>query len=150
MLHTIVKIVVSLILILAATAVGKARPSLAGLVGTMPLTALLIMIWLHLETAGDVATMRTYATGAFFGIFPSLLFFAVAVSCYRKNLPLACVLALSFAAWLTGALVHQHLLGGNGGKGERGQNISHEDRRVASAADSSWLSSSSSNEQDQR
>ena len=73
MLQMAVKIIVSLSIILTAIAIGKARPSLAGLVGTMPLTALLILIWLHVEARGDPSTMRDYVTGAFFGIIPSPL-----------------------------------------------------------------------------
>ncbi len=112
MLQIAVKVVVTLCVILAATAVGKKWPSLAGLIGTMPLTALLIMIWLHVGQRGDSFVMRGYTKGAFFGIFPSMAFFGIAQLCYRKGLPLGVVLSVSFAAWLAGAVMHQALLRG--------------------------------------
>lgn len=111
LLQTFVKVFVSVGVILTATAIAKEWPSLGGLIGTMPLTALLIMIWLHVETKGDSETMRGCVTGAFFGVLPTLAFFGAAVVCYRRGLSVPFVLALGFAAWLAGAAVHQIILG---------------------------------------
>jgi hypothetical protein len=40
-----IKIVLSVTIILVATAIAKRVPSLAGLIGVMPLTGALILVW---------------------------------------------------------------------------------------------------------
>ena len=109
-MQMIVKIVISVAVILAATAIGKRLPSTAGLIGVMPLTGALILVWVYLENRGDPHIMQDFAKGALWGILPSILFFIVAFFCFRKHLPLSIVLISSFGAWLAGAAVHQWLL----------------------------------------
>jgi len=109
-MQMIVKIVISVAVILAATAIGKRLPSTAGLIGVMPLTGALILVWVYLENRGDPHIMQDFAKGALWGILPSILFFIVAFFCFRKHLPLSIVLISSFGAWLAGAVVHQWLL----------------------------------------
>lgn len=104
------KIVLSIAIILMATAIGKKLPSTAGLIGVMPLTGALVLVWVYLENRGDPVIMQDFAKGALWGILPSILFFLVALFCFRKNLPLPIVLASSFGVWLAGAAVHQWLL----------------------------------------
>ncbi|MDQ1336947.1 MAG: hypothetical protein QG552_3897 [Thermodesulfobacteriota bacterium] len=109
-MQTIVKIVISVAVILAATAIGKRLPSTAGLIGVMPLTGALILVWVYLENRGDPHVMQDFAKGALWGILPSILFFVVAFFCFRKHLPLPIVLISSFGAWLSAAVVHQWVL----------------------------------------
>ncbi len=106
----LVKAAVSVAIILFATGVARRFPSLAGLIGTMPLTGALILVWIYLENKGDQAVMRNYAVGALFGIGPSILFFLVAFIGFKKGFPLQVVLSSGIAAWLMGALVHQYFL----------------------------------------
>jgi len=106
----LVKAAVSVAIILLATGVARRFPSLAGLIGTMPLTGALILVWIYLENKGDQAVMRNYAVGALFGIGPSILFFLVAFIGFKRGLPLQVVLSSSMAAWLMGAWVHQYFL----------------------------------------
>jgi hypothetical protein len=40
-------------IILGATAIGKKLPSTAGLIGVMPLTGALVLVWMYLENKGD-------------------------------------------------------------------------------------------------
>ena len=106
----LVKAVVSMVVILIATGVARRFPSLAGLIGTMPLTGALILAWIYLENNGDQTVMRNYATGALFGIAPSILFFLIAFIGFSKGFPLKVVFSASMAAWLIGASVHQYFL----------------------------------------
>jgi uncharacterized membrane protein (GlpM family) len=76
----------------------------------MPLTGALVLIWMYLENKGDPEIMQNFAKGALWGIFPSILFFLVALYCFKKHLSLPTALASSFAAWLVAALVHQWFL----------------------------------------
>ncbi len=47
------KVCLSIAIILIATAVGKKLPSTAGLVGVMPLTGALVLVWMYIENKGD-------------------------------------------------------------------------------------------------
>ena len=106
----LIKAAVSATIILFATGMARRFPSLAGLIGTMPLTGALILVWIYLENKGDQTVMRNYAAGALFGIAPSILFFLVAFIGFKKEFPLQVVLSSGIAAWLMGALVHQYIL----------------------------------------
>lgn len=109
-MQVLIKIALSVAIILAATAIGKKLPATAGLVGVMPLTGALVLVWMYLENSGDPGIMQQFARGALWGIVPSILFFAVALFCFTRQLPLPAVLILSFGAWFGGALIHQWLL----------------------------------------
>lgn len=109
-MQIVVKIILSVIVILAATAVGKRVPSAAGLIGVMPLTGALVLVWMFIENKGDPKVMEPFAEGALWGILPSILFFIVALFCFKKELSLPIVLASSFGVWLVAACVHQWAL----------------------------------------
>ena len=106
----VIKICLSIIIILTATAIGRRMPSLAGLIGVMPLTGALVLVWMHIENQGDPAIMNSFVKGALWGILPSVLFFLVALLCFNRQFPLPLTLFSSFGAWLAAALVHQWFL----------------------------------------
>lgn len=106
----LIKTVLSVLIILGATALGRRFPSAAGLIGVMPLTGALVLVWMYWDNRGNSEVMQGFARGAVWGILPSLLFFIVALLCFKRQMPLAVVLAASFGAWMAGAFVHQWLL----------------------------------------
>jgi uncharacterized membrane protein (GlpM family) len=108
----ITKSLISLCVILFCTwIVDKHKlPTLAGLLAVMPLTGLVLLIWLYVDHPGNFKLMTDYTKGALWGIVPSTLFFLVAFVCFRKQLSLWIVLCASFAVWLIAAFVHQWLL----------------------------------------
>jgi len=106
----IIKLLISVCVISICAAVARKVPTLAGLIAVMPLTGLIVLIWLYLDNPGNSALMTDYAKGALWGIVPSILFFLVAFICFHKQLPLWIVLCASFAVWLVGAFFHQLLL----------------------------------------
>lgn len=109
-MQVIIKAVLSVMIILLATAFGQKIPSAAGLIGVMPLTGALVLVWMYLENKGDSAIMQDFTRGAIWGILPSILFFLVAFYCFKRNFSLPIVLVLSFAAWTGAAIIHQWLL----------------------------------------
>jgi uncharacterized membrane protein (GlpM family) len=109
-MQILIKAVLSVVIILAATAVGKKLPSTAGLIGVMPLAGALVLIWMYLENEGNPKVMQSFAKGALWGILPSVLFYLVAFFCFRRNLSLPTVLVASFGVWLCAAFVHQWIL----------------------------------------
>ena len=109
-MQTLIKVVLSVAIILAATTIGKKMPSTAGLVGVMPLTGALVLVWMYLENKGDPEVMQAFTKGALWGILPSILFFLVAFLCFKKEFSLPLVIAASFGVWLVAAFVHQWAL----------------------------------------
>jgi uncharacterized membrane protein (GlpM family) len=106
-MQLLLKVTISLFIILAATAIGRKWPSLAGLVGVMPLTGALVLVWLTLDSGNDPRLMQQFTWGALWGLLPTMLFFLTAFLCFRKGLPLAAVLTASFGIWLAAAIAHQ-------------------------------------------
>lgn len=105
-----IKVLISACIIAACMLIGKKQPSLAGLIAVMPLTGLLVMVWLWWDEPDDLAAMISYTKGAIWGILPSILFFATALLCFYKKMPFWIILCASFAVWLAGAVIHQLLL----------------------------------------
>lgn len=106
----VIKLLISLCIIVFCTHIGRKLPTLGGLIAVMPLTGLLVLIWLYLDNPGNWALMTAYTKGALWGILPTILFFLVAFLCFRSEKPLWFVLSASFAVWLAAAFVHQWLL----------------------------------------
>ena len=109
-MQILLKVALSIVIILIATAIAKKFPSAAGLIGVMPLTGALVLVWVYVENNGNPEVMQGFAKGALWGILPSILFFVVALLCFKKQIPLPGVLAASFGIWLLAAIVHQWLL----------------------------------------
>jgi len=106
-MQILLKITLSIAVILVATAIAKKYPSAAGLIGVMPLTGALVLVWVYLENKGNAEVMQAFTKGALWGILPSILFFLVALLCFKKQVSLPGVLASSFGVWLLAAAVHQ-------------------------------------------
>ena len=106
-----IKLLISVCVIAFCAQIGRKLPTLAGLIAVMPLTGLIVLVWLYRENPGNFDLMTEYTKGALWGIVPSVLFFLVAFICFRRHLPFWLVLCASFAVWLIGAFVHQWLLG---------------------------------------
>ena len=63
-MQLLIKVIISMAIILAATAIGKKLPSTAGLIGVMPLAGALILVWMYLENKGDSNVMQEFTKGA--------------------------------------------------------------------------------------
>lgn len=109
-MQILIKAIISVAVILAATTIGRKFPSMAGLIGVMPLAGALVLVWMFVENKGNPDIMQEFAKGALWGILPSVLFYVVAYVCFKKQLPLSIVLVSSFGAWIGAAFVHQWLL----------------------------------------
>jgi len=107
----VIKLLISVCIIVFCGQIGRKLPSLAGLIAVMPLTGLIVLIWLHLDNPGNFKLMNDYCKAALWGILPSILFFLAAFVCFRKELRrLWIVLCISFVVWLIAAFIHQWLL----------------------------------------
>ncbi len=106
----IIKLLISVSIIILCSQIGRKLPTLAGLIAVMPLTGLIVLVWIYLDNPADTAVVIDYCKGALWGILPSILFFLMAFFCFRKQLSLWIVLCASFAIWIAAAIVHQLLL----------------------------------------
>jgi hypothetical protein len=70
-----IKLAVTIAVIVLCTQIGRKLPSLAGLIATMPLTGLIVLMWLYFDNPGNYDLLVNYTKGALWGIFPSILFF---------------------------------------------------------------------------
>jgi uncharacterized membrane protein (GlpM family) len=105
-----VKLVITNLIIISCVQIGRKFPSLAGLIATMPLTSLLVLLWLDLDNPGDIRLITEYTRGVLWGIIPTILFFGAAYLCFRRQCPLSVALSAGFGLWLAGAVVHQWLV----------------------------------------
>jgi len=110
-LRFFIRLTISVGVIVFCSQIGRKLPSLAGLISVMPLTSLVVLLWLYSDDPGNFRLMTKYSKGALFGIIPTILFFVVAFLCFRRRLSLWVVLSASFAVWICAAAVHQWFLG---------------------------------------
>lgn len=109
-MHFTLKLLISNLVILSCVWLGRRHPPLAGLIATMPLTSLIVLLWLHLDNPRDNGALTSYVGGVFFGVVPTLFFFGILWICLRRGIPLGGALSASFAVWGGAALLHQLLL----------------------------------------
>jgi uncharacterized membrane protein (GlpM family) len=95
-----------------ARQLGRAFPKVAGLIATMPLTTLIVMLWLYSDRPGDLVQMRDYTVAVLYGIAPSVQFFVVAYVCFRRGVRVPVTLCAGLEEWLVGAGLHLWLLHG--------------------------------------
>ena len=105
-----IKTVISVLIILGATWIGRKLPSLSGLIAVMPLTGALVLVWMYLDNKGNPDIMQNFTKGAIWGILPSILFFVVALFCFKRHLSLSVTLSASFGIWIAAAFVQQWLI----------------------------------------
>ena len=106
----IVKLAVSVSVIVLCAQIGKQNPTLAGLIATMPLTGLIVLVWIYTDNPGRCDVIIDYTRGVVWGIAPTVLFFLTVLICLKKHFPFPLALCISFAVWLMGAFVHQWFL----------------------------------------
>jgi hypothetical protein len=76
MLQYLVKIIISIIVIVAATELSKRSSWLGALLIALPLTSLLAMTWLYFDT-GEVQRVADLSRSIFWLVLPSLALFLV-------------------------------------------------------------------------
>ena len=106
----LIKLAISNLIIVACVLLGRRSPTVGGLIATMPLTSLIVLIWLASDNPGNSRLLGDYTKGVLWGILPTIGFFVAAFLCLRKGIGLPIVLAVAGAVWLGGALLYQYLL----------------------------------------
>jgi len=107
-MQILLKIVISIIVILAATAIAKKFPFAVGLIAVMPLTGAWFWFGSIWRTRAMLKLCRLSRKGhsgvlCLSSSFSSLHY----LLCFKKQISLPGVLASSFGIWLLAAIVHQ-------------------------------------------
>ena len=105
----IVKVAVSAVIIAGVSELAKRMPSLGGLVAAMPLTTLLVLIWLFAET-GDYQLAHTFTRSVLYAIIPTIFFYITALYLFKRGTSFIIILLVSFVVFLGAAAVHQYFL----------------------------------------
>lgn len=79
---------------------------MAGLISVMPLTGLLVLIWVYVDNNGDRDTMIAFTKASCWGILPSILFFLTALICFRAGWKLWPTVGAGSFVWIIGAGIY--------------------------------------------
>ena len=108
MTYLIIKAFLSGVLVVIVSEAARRYPGLGGLITSLPLIAILSIMWLWRDTS-DVERIATYAQATFWFVLPSLPMFLAFPAMLRHGvgfwaaLVLSCVLTMAFYAatvWL--------------------------------------------------
>lgn len=86
MLYLAVKTILSALIIVAISEIGKRSPGFAALVASLPLISVLGMIWLWRDT-GDVQRLAEHSAATFWYVLPSLPMFLLIPALLKRGVP---------------------------------------------------------------
>lgn len=90
----LVKVLVSAVVIAAVSELGKRFTLLGAILASLPLTSILALTWLYLDT-GEAQPVIDLSRGIFWAVLPSLLFFLVLPLLLRGGLAFAPAMLLA-------------------------------------------------------
>jgi hypothetical protein len=96
MIEQIVKVLLTSLLVVSASEAAKRSVVVGAVLASLPLTSLLAMIWLYVDTR-DAEKVAALASGIFWLILPSLTLLLVLPLLLRKGVPFVPSVALSIA-----------------------------------------------------
>ncbi len=80
----LIKIIITALIVTGISELGKRFSPLAAILASLPLTSILAFIWLYHDTK-DSQKVIDLSYGIFWMVFPSLLFFSIAVFIKEGN-----------------------------------------------------------------
>lgn len=112
MLYTIVKVLVSAVLIVAIAELAKRATFLGSLLASLPVVSLLAFVWLYLDTR-SVEKVAALSNGIFWLVLPSLSLFLVLPVLLRRTgdffLSLGVAVAVMLSLYLAMVVVLRQL-----------------------------------------
>jgi hypothetical protein len=94
MLEAAAKVIITSVLVVVIAEVAKRSSLFAAVLASIPLTSVLAMIWLYIDT-GDAEKVATLAGGIFWLVLPSLALFIALPLLLRAGWPFAPSLLVS-------------------------------------------------------
>lgn len=86
MMYLVIKTAISAIIIVVVSEVARRSAGLGALMASLPLVAVLSMIWLWRDTAGDTVRMASYSQATFCYVLPSLPMFLLIPGLLKRGL----------------------------------------------------------------
>lgn len=105
----LIKVVVSALVIAAVSELGKRFTLVGAILASLPLTSILALTWLYLDTRATKPVMDL-SVGIFWAVLPSLLFFAVFPLLLRSGVAFGPAMLVSCAAMAVGYGLYALLL----------------------------------------
>lgn len=111
-METLLKVVVSGLVIGAVNLIARRDPALGGWVAALPLITFLSVLWLAVDGRDD-QTIAAFVLGVLWGLIPTTVLLAVVLLALRNGVPLLGAGLAGLAAWacVTGAARWVGLLG---------------------------------------
>ena len=94
MLYVTLKVLLTSVLVVAVSEAAKRSTLFGAIIASIPLTSVLAMIWLYVDT-GDAEKVARLATGIFWLVLPSLVLFVALPVLLRGGVDFYASLALS-------------------------------------------------------
>lgn len=112
MIYYAVKILITVLLIVAISEISKRSSFAAALLASVPLISVLAMIWLYIDTK-DVTKISSLSTSIFWLVLPSLVLFVTLPLLLKLGLHFYISIALSIMIstgcyWLMVTLLHHY------------------------------------------
>ena len=99
MLYLVIKTLLSAVIIVAISELGRRSSLLGALLASLPLTSLLAFLWLYRDTH-DTAKIAALSTSIFWLVLPSLVLFLALPALLRRGVHFPAALALATVAML--------------------------------------------------
>ena len=96
MLYATVKVLLTSVLVVAVSEAAKRSALFGAVIASIPLTSVLAMIWLYVDT-GDTEKVARLANGIFWLVLPTLVLFASLPVLLRSGVDFYASLAVSIA-----------------------------------------------------
>jgi hypothetical protein len=96
MIYTIIKVIITSVLIVAISELSKRSSLLGALLASLPLTSVLAMLWLYIDTK-EVGKVADLAASIFWLVIPSLVFFISLPVLLKKGLHFYLSMGLSIS-----------------------------------------------------
>ena len=93
---TLVKVLISAVIIAAVSEIAKRSPAFAALIASLPLVSVLGMLWIYQETS-DVERIASHAEATFWLVLPSLPMFLLLPAMLRHGIGFYAALAVNVA-----------------------------------------------------
>jgi hypothetical protein len=108
-LQFLLKIAITVVLVIAASLIARRSGWLGALVASLPLTSLLVLLWLYSDTR-DHRQVADLAMGIFWFVLGSLPFFVVLALALRQGWNVALAFAIAALTGFVGVTLVQWLL----------------------------------------
>lgn len=99
MFYIIIKTVLTAVIIVGISEIGKRYTTFAALLAALPLTSLLAMIWLYVDTK-DQARIADLSISIFWLVLPTLIFFLILPWLLRQQVNFWASMAVSSAVMI--------------------------------------------------